>query len=180
MPLRLTKPPIHRDPRIEAARREQRREYNHRRGSASKQGYGQRWRKLAKWFKSKNPLCADPFGVHDNLPVPGTEVDHIIPRSRGGTDDESNLQCLCASCHSRKTAAEDCGFGNRREGVGRLKSWEVNARERVGSVPVLPPGFDIGGYPPKEFENHGKTWTQARANGGAEAAWNGAQGSDAS
>jgi ATP adenylyltransferase len=28
------------------------------------------------------------------------EVDHIVPRSRGGTDDPDNLQALCYSCNS--------------------------------------------------------------------------------
>jgi hypothetical protein len=30
------------------------------------------------------------------------EVDHIIPLSRGGTDDPSNLQVLCQRCHRVK------------------------------------------------------------------------------
>ena len=35
-----------------------------------------------------------------------TEVDHIVPKSAGGTDAMDNLQALCKSCHSRKTAKE--------------------------------------------------------------------------
>lgn len=35
------------------------------------------------------------------------EVDHIRPLSRGGDHfDLGNLQALCKSCHSRKTARE--------------------------------------------------------------------------
>lgn len=36
-----------------------------------------------------------------------TEVDHIIPLSQGGTDDDSNLMAIAGyPCHARKTARE--------------------------------------------------------------------------
>ncbi|WP_458718318.1 HNH endonuclease [Pseudomonas gregormendelii] len=41
------------------------------------------------------------------------EVDHIINRARGGSDEEDNLQALCVPCHKDKTAAESA------EGAGR-------------------------------------------------------------
>jgi 5-methylcytosine-specific restriction protein A len=41
------------------------------------------------------------------------EVDHIVNRARGGSDDEENLQALCVPCHKLKTAAESI------EGAGR-------------------------------------------------------------
>lgn len=35
------------------------------------------------------------------------EVDHIIPRNKGGSDLEGNLQSLCGFCHLIKTASEN-------------------------------------------------------------------------
>jgi hypothetical protein len=37
----------------------------------------------------------------------GLTVDHILPVSRGGDNDESNLQTLCRACNSRKGARID-------------------------------------------------------------------------
>lgn len=30
------------------------------------------------------------------------EVDHVVPKSKGGTDHKSNLQLLCGYCNKRK------------------------------------------------------------------------------
>jgi hypothetical protein len=38
------------------------------------------------------------------------EVDHIIPRSRGGSKDMSNLQALCDECNRGKSNADDTDF----------------------------------------------------------------------
>ena len=35
-----------------------------------------------------------------------TEVDHIIPKAEGGTDDPSNLRAINGDCHKIKTQAE--------------------------------------------------------------------------
>lgn len=78
-------------------------------------GYGYRWRKLRDAFIARHPICADPFELHGDQIVPATQVDHIIPRKRGGTDEEPNLQALCAHCHSTKTAKYDGGFDNARQ-----------------------------------------------------------------
>ena len=73
------------------------------RGSAASRGYGSRWRRLRRMILNRQPLC--PCGMA------ATDVDHIKPRNAGGDDSPSNLQGLCKSCHSRKTATEDGGFG---------------------------------------------------------------------
>jgi ATP adenylyltransferase len=38
------------------------------------------------------------------------EVDHIIPRNKGGTDDRSNLQALCYLCNAQKRDRDDTDY----------------------------------------------------------------------
>jgi len=121
------------------------------RASAAARGYDRDWTRLARWFRRQHPLCADPFRFHaaDGVVVPGTEVDHIVPRSAGGTDDPTNLQTLCVRCHSRKTALCDGGFGNRRTagGVAGRKATQVGD-ERGRPFTRVFEGFAIGGVAP--------------------------------
>lgn len=44
------------------------------------------------------------------------DVDHIIPRKHGGTDDPDNLQALCWLCNTNKGAGDDTDFRTIREG----------------------------------------------------------------
>jgi 5-methylcytosine-specific restriction protein A len=81
-----------------------------RRGNSNSRGYGARWRKLRAYILKRDPICRAP-----GCSEPSTDVDHIIPRGQpGGTDDPLNLQGLCHTHHSRKTAVEDGRWGRRR------------------------------------------------------------------
>jgi hypothetical protein len=42
------------------------------------------------------------------------EKHHIIPKSRGGTDDENNLILICSKCHG---LAHNVDFSNERGGL---------------------------------------------------------------
>jgi 5-methylcytosine-specific restriction endonuclease McrA len=43
-------------------------------------------------------------------------LDHVIPLSRGGPDDVSNVVCCCRSCNSRKGVRPIQQYAIRREG----------------------------------------------------------------
>ena len=55
--------------------------------------YNQIYKRLLFKYKFKCVLC----GMNEDL-----TIDHIIPVSKGGSDEESNLQLMCKSCNSRK------------------------------------------------------------------------------
>ena len=44
-------------------------------------------------------MCA---GCATHFPFRVMDVDHILPRSRGGTDAAGNLQLLCSGCNRSK------------------------------------------------------------------------------
>lgn len=91
------------------------------RGSSASRGYDARWRVIRARFLFDHPWCCDPFGVHGNVKVEATDVDHIIRRRDGGPDTEDNLQPLCHSCHSRKTMSE-MGRGGQIPAASKSKT----------------------------------------------------------
>ncbi len=50
------------------------------------------------------------------------EVDHIVPRNHGGSDDISNLQALCYSCNAMKRDRDDTDFRGVRESYDHRSS----------------------------------------------------------
>lgn len=97
--------------RARAAEREARQDKV--RGSAAARGYGRAWRTIRAQVLREEPLCR-ACAAQGQL-VPATDVDHIVSRARGGTDDRANLQPLCHRCHTAKTNRED---GGRPRGGG--------------------------------------------------------------
>jgi len=55
--------------------------------------------------------------------------DHIIPRSKGGTNDKSNIQLICANCHDAKTKTDLADFYAKGSGMkGKTHSAETRAK----------------------------------------------------
>jgi len=66
----------------------------------------QRWRRLSKRLRQQYPLCVLCLAKGINSIT--TCVDHIIELkdTTKHAYDLSNLQCICDSCHQKKTADE--------------------------------------------------------------------------
>lgn len=78
---------------------------NPARGTAEQRGYGWEWRKKrAAVLKRDRYLCqcTDCKGRC----LPATEVDHVIPKHLGGTDEFDNLAAINEACHKAKTQRE--------------------------------------------------------------------------
>ena len=57
-------------------------------------------------YGEQEGYCA---GCNHHFPFHGLTIDHIVPQSQGGSNDDSNIQLLCSSCNSIK--------GNRSMGL---------------------------------------------------------------
>ena len=82
-----------------------------RRKTPNERGYTWKWRVAARNYLRQHPLCE--HCLKEGILNPATVVDHIIPH-QGDMDkfwDTNNLQAMAKSCHDRKTATEDGGFG---------------------------------------------------------------------
>jgi 5-methylcytosine-specific restriction protein A len=64
-------------------------------------GYGRAHEKMREHLLSTVILCEEC--KKNGRYTPGTHADHVIAKAKGGTDDRSNYQLLCASCHAAKS-----------------------------------------------------------------------------
>ena len=89
--------------------------------STTARGYGARWQRTREWIlKRDGYLCQCSECRRLNRVRFANEVDHVVPRSRGGTDDERNLQAISSECHKLKTMRENGGTPRPRIGLDGL------------------------------------------------------------
>jgi len=88
--------------------------------SRHKRGYGSAWDKIRLIvLKRDNGLCQCSKCQGGKIRVtPATEVDHIIPKAKGGTDALDNLQAINKECHKKKTAREQGRTLKQKTAIG--------------------------------------------------------------
>lgn len=65
---------------------------------------GRKLQRLREQLFARDPMCAE-CRRHGRVTL-ATQRDHIVPLAEGGTDDDGNVQALCAACHGAKSKAE--------------------------------------------------------------------------
>ena len=95
------------------------------------------WRKSGKGGRNAS-VIADLVGVDRRGFVQAT-IDHKVPRSKGGSDAQSNLQLMCDPCNAKK--------GNQSEGLSSKLRFTLLAAVRVLARPHSPPNPTVGVLP---------------------------------
>lgn len=83
-----------------------RKRWNHNEPSRHKRGYGSEHVALRRQVLKEEPVCR-----YCRLRA-STTMDHIVPKSQGGTSDRSNLAGCCTDCQQTKASHE--GNAKRR------------------------------------------------------------------
>lgn len=105
-------------------------------GTTSQRGYGAAWRLRRASQLLLHPFCQWVVTIPSTTcRLRATDVDHIVPKAFGGTDDASNLQSLCAAHHRLKSAWQD-----RRWGTHVVEP--ATRHDAPGSVDARP-GFGV-------------------------------------
>jgi len=82
--------------------------YDHRRRNYNNLSGSLRY-KIIKRSGGRCEACGIPS---DKMAI---DVDHIVPKNKGGSNDESNLQALCYKCNRQKRDTDDTDFHQVKE-----------------------------------------------------------------
>lgn len=86
---------------------------------------GRALQRLRARLLADNPLCV--LCRKQGRVTPATEIDHVVALTNGGTNDDDNLQGLCAACHEIKTLAD---LGQRPRVTTGIDGWPVDESPR--------------------------------------------------
>ena len=91
------------------------------RGTSTERGYGTAWRKLRDCILKRDFYLCQVCAAKGRV-TPANQVDHVIPKVKQGTDEETNLQSICDPCHRDKSARDK---GHRVKPTIGLDGWPV-------------------------------------------------------
>lgn len=92
--------------------------------TATERVRGRKLQRIRDRLFRANPLCV--MCTARGMDTVAVELDHVVALANGGTNEESNYQCLCAVCHAEKTAID---LGYRRKPVIGLDGWPIDVAE---------------------------------------------------
>jgi 5-methylcytosine-specific restriction enzyme A len=75
------------------------------RGNRHARGYDTTWTKTRARIMRRDCGICQPC-KRAGRAAEAREVDHIVSKANGGTEDDANLQAICTPCHKAKTATE--------------------------------------------------------------------------
>ncbi len=78
---------------------------HHQGRTTTERGYGHEWEQTKKIIKIRDKNLCQPC-KREGVVTQATSVDHILAKAHGGSDEHSNLECICDPHHKTKTAKE--------------------------------------------------------------------------
>lgn len=78
--------------------------------STTERGYGYAWQVKRKRILTRDCGLCQPCMRRGHVTPNCNTVDHIVNQAKGGGDNDENLQTICKTCHTAKTAAESRGM----------------------------------------------------------------------
>ncbi len=87
--------------------------------SRQSRGYGAAWERTRKRILERdNYLCQCRHCKAEGRTTVATDVDHVVPRARGGSDHDANLQAINGDCHKRKSIEDQGGKPKLKVRIG--------------------------------------------------------------
>src|SRR5277367_354339 len=84
------------------------------------------------WIKEgkKCHWCSRPTRMVNDTSWDKATTEHVIPKYKGGTNDESNLVSACNRCNNRRSYEDQCGLPDGSL-LGKYKESQSNAERKA-------------------------------------------------
>jgi len=103
-------------------------------GWAYQRGEQYGWENVKMYVRARDEYTCRYCGA---VMPPDLEVDHVVPRSRGGTDRPNNLVAACHECNRRKGNQTATEFSYPQVAERSGQSFRVAAHTQVGKMATL-------------------------------------------